>query len=105
MAWAAGQIAGNAILGFTNAMVSGTLPGAGGRTPVRGIPNSKVCYPDGKGGHTEREYGPDGKAKSDTDYGHSHDAGDPHTHTIGIGAVVHRREALERLFLKLLYNV
>ncbi|CAN5475324.1 hypothetical protein BH10CYA1_BH10CYA1_61810 [soil metagenome] len=79
---ALGQAAvlGNTVGKFVNSMVAGDLPGSGGRTPVRGRPNSKVCFPDGHGGHTEREYGPDGNATTDTDYGHDHGAGNPHQH-------------------------
>ena len=50
------------------------------RTPTKGRPNSKREFPDGKGGKTVREYGPDGKAKQDIDYGHNHGKGDPHVH-------------------------
>ncbi len=50
------------------------------RTPAKGDPGSTVEFPNRKGGKTVREYGPDGKAVKDTDYGHSHDKGDPHTH-------------------------
>ena len=55
-------------------------PKTSDRTPIKGNPNSKQEFPDGKGGKTVREYGPDGKATRDTDYGHDHGAGDPHTH-------------------------
>ncbi len=50
------------------------------RTPAKGKPNSKGTFPDGKGGKTDRIYGPDGKARKDIDYGHSHGKGDPHIH-------------------------
>ncbi|HMM06955.1 MAG TPA: DNRLRE domain-containing protein [Clostridiales bacterium] len=48
--------------------------------PTKGQPNSKVKSPNGL---TEREYGPDGNAKTDTDYGHAHhhpDLSSPHHH-------------------------
>ncbi len=52
-----------------------------GRTPVQGQPpDSTVTIPDGKGGSTERTFGPDGKAVKDIDRGHDHGAGDPHAH-------------------------
>jgi RHS repeat-associated protein len=50
------------------------------RTPAKNKPNSKKEFPDGKGGKTVREYGPDGRAKRDIDYGHNHGKGDPHQH-------------------------
>ena len=51
------------------------------RTPASGDPNSSQFFPDDKGGGTEREYGPDGRARKDVDYGHGHNgAGDPHAH-------------------------
>jgi RHS repeat-associated protein len=50
------------------------------RTPITGKPNSTQEFPDGKGGKTVREYGPNGKGVKDTDYGHDHGAGDPHEH-------------------------
>ena len=68
----------------------GSGPGAGGppakspgdkvpgRTPAKGEPNSTQEFPDGKGGKTVREYGPDGRAVTDTDYGHDHGAKDHH---------------------------
>lgn len=50
------------------------------RTPATGEPGTKQEFPDSKGGKTVREYGQDGKATRDTDYGHDHGAGDPHVH-------------------------
>ena len=51
------------------------------RTPAKGDPNSKVTFPDGRGGKTVRIYGEDGFATKDIDYGHGHDgAPDPHVH-------------------------
>ncbi|MFA5115762.1 MAG: RHS repeat-associated core domain-containing protein [Candidatus Omnitrophota bacterium] len=50
------------------------------RTPSQGNPNSSQSFSDGKGGKTVREFGSDGKAIRDTDYGHNHGAGDPHAH-------------------------
>ncbi len=51
------------------------------RTPATGTPNSTQTFPDGRGGSTERHYGPDGRATKDLDQGHDHDgSGDPHAH-------------------------
>ena len=51
-------------------------------TPVRGVPNSKVEFPNDYGGKTKRTYNENGKAKTDIDYGNSNhpDVGDPHAH-------------------------
>jgi hypothetical protein len=59
---------------------AGAPPPAPDRTPGKGEPNSTQEFPDGKGGKTVREYGSDGRAVTDTDYGHDHGAGDPHVH-------------------------
>jgi RHS repeat-associated protein len=50
------------------------------RTPAKGPPNGTQFFPDGKGGGTDRQYGPSGDATKDIDYGHDHGAGDPHAH-------------------------
>jgi RHS repeat-associated protein len=53
------------------------------RTPRTGKPNSTREFPDGKGGKTVREYGPNGDAVRDVDHGHNHPPnypGDPHQH-------------------------
>jgi RHS repeat-associated protein len=52
------------------------------RTPAQGQkPNSRQTFQDGKGGRTDRDYGPDGRATRDIDYGHDHSgSGDPHAH-------------------------
>jgi len=50
------------------------------RTPANGAPNSWQRFPDGRGGWTDRHYGPDGRADKDVDHGHDHGAGDPHVH-------------------------
>jgi RHS repeat-associated protein len=58
-------------------------PPGGGRvnSPAQGqAPDSTVTIPDGKGGSTERTFGPDGRAVKDIDRGHDHGAGDPHAH-------------------------
>lgn len=52
--------------------------GKSDRTPARGQPNSRRVFPNSKGGGTIRDYGPDGRAKTDYDFGHDHGAGDPH---------------------------
>ena len=63
---------------------SGTRPGD---LPARGRPNSSESVDKGNGGGTIRDYGPDGRAKTDYDFGHDHPtranpqgAGDPHAH-------------------------
>lgn len=53
---------------------------ADGKLPLRGKPNSSLTSKNGK---LVREYGPDGKAKRDTDYGHPEhhpDLPSPHYH-------------------------
>ena len=62
----------------------GTRPGD---LPARGTPNSTDVVDRGGGKGTIRDYGPDGKAKTDYDFGHDHKtpahpdgAGDPHAH-------------------------
>jgi RHS repeat-associated protein len=50
------------------------------RTPARGKPNSLEAFDDGRGGGTIRDFGPDGQARIDYDFGHDHGAGDPHAH-------------------------
>jgi hypothetical protein len=52
------------------------------RTPAKGgPPGGKVSFPDGKGGRTDRHYGPNSRAERDVDHGHDHNgAGDPHVH-------------------------
>jgi len=49
------------------------------RTPSKGRPGSSREFPK-EGGRQIRDYGPDGRAIRDIDYGHSHGAGDPHVH-------------------------
>ncbi len=51
-----------------------------GSSSPTGKPNSKETFPKPNGGKTIREYGKDGKAIRDIDYGHNHGAGDPHIH-------------------------
>lgn len=43
-------------------------------------PNSTQVKDDGDGKGTIRDYGPDGRATKDFDFGHDHGAGDPHVH-------------------------
>ncbi|HET6383738.1 MAG TPA: RHS repeat-associated core domain-containing protein, partial [Armatimonadota bacterium] len=58
--------------------VHGTRPGD---LPARGQPNSVACKDYGNGEGQIREYGPDGRAKVDYDFGHDHtNCGDPHAH-------------------------
>ena len=54
-----------------------------GRTdlPAKGKPNSSACKDKGNGKGQIRDYGSDGKAKTDYDFGHDHTGvGDPHAH-------------------------
>lgn len=51
-----------------------------GDLPARGKPNTSAAKDDGKGNGQIRDYGPDGRAKTDYDFGHDHGAGDPHAH-------------------------
>jgi RHS repeat-associated protein len=49
--------------------------------PGKGKPNSSGVKDYGNGKGQIRDYGPDGKAKTDYDFGHDHTgAGDPHAH-------------------------
>ncbi|WP_239465908.1 choice-of-anchor C family protein [Gemmata sp. SH-PL17] len=59
---------------------SGSAPRPRGDLPARGTPNSTAAKDDGKGNRQTREYGPDGRATKDIDFGHDHGAGDPHAH-------------------------
>jgi RHS repeat-associated protein len=58
-----------------------------GDLPARGKPNSSAAVDRGDGKGTIRDYGPDGRARTDYDFGHDHPtranprgAGDPHAH-------------------------
>lgn len=48
--------------------------------PAKGKPNSTDVVDRGNGNGTIRDYGPDGRAKTDYDFGHDHGSGDPHAH-------------------------
>jgi uncharacterized protein YukE len=49
--------------------------------PARGAPGSSGVRDDGQGNGQIRDYGPDGRAVKDYDFGHDHNgAGDPHAH-------------------------
>jgi len=50
------------------------------RLPLHGEPNSTDVIDRGGGRGQIRDYGPDGRAKKDIDFGHDHGAGDPHAH-------------------------
>jgi len=54
--------------------------GKKGDLPANGKPNSSSVKDYGEGKGQIRDYGPDGKAKTDYDFGHDHGAGDPHAH-------------------------
>jgi hypothetical protein len=51
-----------------------------GDLPARGKPNSSSVKDYGNGNGQIREYGPDGRATKDFDFGHDHGSGDPHAH-------------------------
>lgn len=51
-----------------------------GDLPARGEPNSSAVKDCGNGSGQIRDYGPDGRAQTDYDFGHDHGAGDPHAH-------------------------
>lgn len=51
-----------------------------GDLPAKGKPNSSAARDDGKGNGQIRDYGPDGRAETDYDFGHDHGKGDPHAH-------------------------
>jgi RHS repeat-associated protein len=51
-----------------------------GDLPAKAEPNSTSVKDYGGGQGQIREYGPDGKATTDYDFGHDHGAGDPHAH-------------------------
>ena len=53
---------------------------ARGDLPSRGAPNSSAYVDRGDGSGTIRDYGSDGRAKTDYDFGHDHETGDPHAH-------------------------
>ena len=75
----AGGVLGVAAAGtaFDNKMESR----AKGDLPAKGKPNSSAAKDDGNGNGQIRDYGPDGKAKTDYDFGHDHTGdGDPHAH-------------------------
>lgn len=85
-----GAVAG-ALAGFVAGGVAGAvedLINAGqallntraGDLPAKGPPNSSAAKDDGKGNGQIRDYGNDGRAKTDYDFGHDHGAGDPHAH-------------------------
>ena len=54
--------------------------GARRSLPRTGVPNSIEVLDKGNGVGQIREYGPDGRAVRDFDFGHDHGAGDPHAH-------------------------
>jgi RHS repeat-associated protein len=48
--------------------------------PAKGQPNSSDVKDQGSGRGQIRDYGSDGRAKTDYDFGHNHGGGDPHAH-------------------------
>ncbi len=55
--------------------------GAGSSIPTKGQPGSCTASDNGDGTGTIRDFGPDGKAGTDYDFGHDHTGvGDPHAH-------------------------
>jgi hypothetical protein len=86
---------GGAVAGGVAGLAAGGLVGLGrdlisagkmlmstraGDLPARGKPNSSAAKDDGNGNGQIRDYGKDGRAKTDYDFGHNHGAGDPHAH-------------------------
>jgi Pretoxin HINT domain len=69
-------------VGGQSAVLVHNCPGTReGDLPARGEPNSSGFKDDGAGNMQIREYGPDGNAETDYDFGHDHsDVGDPHAH-------------------------
>ena len=63
-------------------IILATQSGAGSQIPIRGGPaNGSAAADNGDGTGTIRQYGPDGNATTDYDFGHDHTgAGDPHGH-------------------------
>jgi RHS repeat-associated protein len=58
-----------------------TQSGAGSQTPIKGPANGSAAADNGDGTGTIRQYGPNGNACADYDFGHDHNgAGDPHGH-------------------------
>jgi len=52
-----------------------------GDLPAKGPPNTSAARDNGKGKGQIRDYGEDGRAETDYDFGHDHTgAGDPHAH-------------------------
>lgn len=60
--------------GVLNSTRAGDLPATGQE------PDSTRVKDDGNGNGQIRDYGPDGRAVKDFDFGHDHGAGDPHAH-------------------------
>jgi hypothetical protein len=54
--------------------------GPRGNLSATGEPNSSEAEATDDSHGKIRDYGPDGKAKTDYDFGHDHGAGDPHAH-------------------------
>ncbi len=79
---------GNSLRNGLPSLVTSPLPiriesraGAGSCLPTHGKPNSSEASDVGNGAGTIRDYGSDGKARTDYDFGHDHTgAGDPHAH-------------------------
>ncbi len=69
--------AGSSAVLVHNSSTCGTRPGD---LPARGEPNSSASKDYGDGRGQIRDYGPDGRASKDFDFGHDHGAGDPHVH-------------------------
>ncbi len=72
---------GNRSMSTTLARCVATETGAGeAGTGAKGAPNSSGVRDNGNGKGQIRDYGTDGKAETDYDFGHDHGAGDPHAH-------------------------
>ncbi len=67
--------------GSQTAVLVHNCPGTrDGDLPARGEPDSSSAKDYGDGNGQIRDYGPDGRAETDYDFGHDHGAGDPHAH-------------------------
>jgi RHS repeat-associated protein len=76
----AGSDAGRAADKAADAAKASKAGTRAGDLPGKGKPNSTDVVDKGGGNGTIRDYGPDGKAKTDYDFGHDHGSGDPHAH-------------------------
>jgi hypothetical protein len=72
---------GGAIGGFLGNLVTALAHDRSRSLPWFGPRNGSLARDDGNGKGQIRDYGPDGRPKTDFDFGHDHTgAGDPHAH-------------------------